>query len=441
VTTQLDTLGVNTDDFLLKDGCQYKAFVWLSNNMNLATMNEAQQLQRYALATLYYATNNVPNDYAPNPGPWVDSDLWLTDESECDWALVSCNAENKVGQLMFEKNNLSGKLPPDLALIRNSLLLLDLTSNLVHMKDNDFVVFDYLHRLKDLDLQDNFLESRDGLPRNFKSLSNLEELKASYNLMSGPLDNGVLETLQKLTHLEIESNFFTVSFFVILLVDDIVDVACVSYLFFPRLLKGALPFLGQMPNLVYIYLRRNNLSTHLNFLKNTLPNLFSVWLDGNDITRTIPTQVGQLTSLASLCIASASLMGTLPTELALLPILTRVWLHGNDLTGTVPPQLSNLTKLQVFEIQDNEITGTMPAGVCKTIANSDYTNKSLVADCSEVQCSDCCTKCAKTARVAGDTAAAETGSDGGDPDKVIPALATITRDNENVMWSQRQVGL
>jgi hypothetical protein len=367
VTKALDNVGVNTQYFLFEKGYQYKSFHWLSGNANLAGMIESQRLQRFALATLYFSTNNVPNDFADDPGPWTDESLWLTDESECDWAHVRCDADNKTQRLIFQMNNLSGKLPPDLALLQDTLEMLDLTSNLLHMVGSDFDVFDTLLSLKYLDLDDNFIESRGGLPQNFKNMQSLEEFKASYNLMSGPLDNGVLETLQKLTHLEIESNFFT----------------------------GALPFLGVMTELTYVYLRHNNLSSHLNFLKGgRLTNLFSFWLDGNDITRTIPTQIGELTSLASLSIVNASLTGTIPTEFGVLPLLTRVWLNGNDLVGTVPEALANITKLEILEIQDNEITGTMPEGICEIIQNSEYEYKSLVADCDEVECTDCCTKCA-----------------------------------------------
>jgi Leucine-rich repeat (LRR) protein len=166
--------------------------------------------------------------------------------------------------------------------------------------------------------------------------------------------------------LEIESNFFT----------------------------GALPFLEQMTELTYVYLRRNNLSSHLNFLKGRrLTNLFSIWLDGNDITQTIPTQIGELTTLASISITNASLTGTIPTELAILPLLNRIWLYGNDLNGTVPEALANITKLEILEIQDNNITGTMPEGVCENIRKSEYENKALVVDCDEVKCNDCCTRC------------------------------------------------
>jgi hypothetical protein len=199
VTAALEKEGINTDDFLLREGHQYKAFEWLTKNTNLQSMSRTQKLQRYALAALYYATNNVANDYATSPGPWTNESLWLSDETECDWAHVHCDPENKTQKLIFQKNNLSGKLPPELALIRDPLHMLDLISNMIHMKGTDFNVFDSLHNLKHLDLEDNFLEAYTGLPQNFKSLTSLEEFKASYNLMSGPLNNGVLETLQKLS--------------------------------------------------------------------------------------------------------------------------------------------------------------------------------------------------------------------------------------------------
>ena len=168
-------------------------------------------------------------------------------------------------------------------------------------------------------------------------------------------------------HLEIESNFVT----------------------------GALHFLGEMPELIYVYLRRNELNdAHLHFMKGgTLTNLFSIWLDGNKITEFIPTQIGKLTNLASMSIANCSLTGSIPTEMGGLPKLNRIWLYGNKLTGTVPKEIANLTGLQVFEVQRNDLKGTMPSGVCSLIKDSDYDQKSLAADCSEVTCENCCTKC------------------------------------------------
>ena len=178
VTDALNKNGVNTDDFLLKEGYQYKAFDWLSKNANLANMSRTQQLQRFALAALYYATNNIPNTYAVSPGPWINNHLWLTDEEECDWAHVHCDPENKTQKLIFQKNNLSGKLPGDLALIREPLHMLDLTSNLLHLKGNDFQVFDNLHSLKHLDLEDNFLRVQQWIAAQFQSLEQFGRIQS-----------------------------------------------------------------------------------------------------------------------------------------------------------------------------------------------------------------------------------------------------------------------
>lgn len=161
-------------------------------------------------------------------------------------------------------------------------------------------------------------------------------------------------------------------------------------------LNGAPHFLGEMSNLVYIYLRNNNIYGHLNFLKTgKLTNLFELWLDNNTIGQTIPTQVGHLVSLASFSVSNTSLTGTIPTQLGALPDLNRVWLYGNKLTGTVPTELENLTKLEILDIHNNDLKGEMPAGLCDIINASHYSKKELVADCkskSEVNCT-CCTKC------------------------------------------------
>lgn len=230
ISRQLEIIGLPTDDFLLKDGYQYKAFEWLSRNENLESYYLDDQVhikQRYALAALFYSTNDTAHDFSENPGPWINDHLWLSDEDECSWEHVQCDRDRVQG-LDLERNNLSGKIPLDLALLRESLLTVKLTSNAIRMMSSDLFVFGYLNKLRHLDFSDNFLEISGGLPRNMTALQSLETLKASYNLMSGPLDNGVLESLTKLTHLEIEGNFFTVRrLFVVLMIEDNMEVEIV----------------------------------------------------------------------------------------------------------------------------------------------------------------------------------------------------------------------
>jgi hypothetical protein len=118
-----------------------------------------------------------------------------------------------------------------------------------------------------------------------------------------------------------------------------------------------------------------------------------MWLDANSITGTLPTQLGLLTEMASLSLTNGTLAGTIPTELGNLSGLRRLWLYGNKLTGAIPTELGKLELLEVVELQQNDLQGTMPPRVCSFIGISQYAHKSLVADCEEVACTNCCTKC------------------------------------------------
>ena len=70
----------------------------------------------------------------------------------------------------------------------------------------------------------------------------MEKLRLSYNVFEGELDSEapVLGSMSKLTHLELESNYF----------------------------NGTMPAaIKNMEKLTYLYLRRNNMEFNLNFLK------------------------------------------------------------------------------------------------------------------------------------------------------------------------------
>jgi Leucine-rich repeat (LRR) protein len=172
-------------------------------------------------------------------------------------------------------------------------------------------------------------------------------------------------------HVEIESNFLT----------------------------GTIPHLGALQNLVYLYLRRNTLSSNLDFIKTSNhKNLASIWLDGNNISQTIPTEIGHIKSLTSISIANAQLTGTIPTELGHLTNLQRLWLFNNQLTGKIPTELEKLAKLEVLKVEDNSVKGQMPSGLCTIIEQAVYQNKELSVDCEHVKC-DCCSPCNSTARI------------------------------------------
>jgi len=148
-----------------------------------------------------------------------------------------------------------------------------------------------------------------------------------------------------------------------------------------------------MPELQHVYLRRNALNAHLNFLKSSdSHNIKELWLDGNPISKMIPSQIGKLTQLESLSIADAQLTGTLPTEMGHLTNLRRMWLSNNELSGSVPSEFTKLSGLELLKVQKNSLTGEIPEGVCSIVTSSEYEHRSIMADCDEVVCS-CCTEC------------------------------------------------
>jgi Leucine-rich repeat (LRR) protein len=187
--------------------------------------------------------------------------------------------------------------------------------------------------------------------------------------LQGKLDGAYFSSLAKLTHLEIESNF----------------------------LAGELPSqLLQHPEIVYVYIRNNNLDLHLPTVlgNGTWPSLFAAWLDSNNVTGPIPATIADKVTLASFSITNTTLRGSIPTEMGLLTDMRRLWLYNNELTGVVPDELANLAQLEVFEVHGNpDLSGRMPQGVCDVIQEAKYQFKSLTASCSSLNCDSCCTEC------------------------------------------------
>ena len=227
---------------------QYKAYLWLTENTNLSFYGRATKIQRFALASFYYSTFQVQTLYTQdNPPEWKDRTGWLSDFDECaSWFGVVCNGSNQVTGLKMQDNDLTGKLPFELAFLPR-LHDLDLTTNLLFMEGAELDVFGTLLGLRTLMVDDNFLTYDNGLPPGFALLTDLEVMRLSYNLFEGQIDGSIFSNLRQLTHIEIESNF----------------------------LQGDFPAeIAQLEKLVYLYMRRNALRFNLDWMKNAnLPNL------------------------------------------------------------------------------------------------------------------------------------------------------------------------
>jgi preprotein translocase subunit SecG len=91
---------------------QYTAMDWLAGNRNFLAYSDQQKIQRYALATLFYSTGG---------DGWNSTGLWLDDGDECNrWSGIDCTG-GAVHFLVFGSNNLQGTIPPEIAMLSDSL--------------------------------------------------------------------------------------------------------------------------------------------------------------------------------------------------------------------------------------------------------------------------------------------------------------------------------
>ena len=131
-----------------KSSPQFMAYAWIHADLLWETYSVARRQERFALATLYFATNPPFQHNWNNPGHWLSYDY-----PECQWlyppvnneeeapspvppdlaALDLCGSKSqvndiKIASLPLEGNNLVGVLPPEVELLTNL--------HSVNLKDN-----------------------------------------------------------------------------------------------------------------------------------------------------------------------------------------------------------------------------------------------------------------------------------------------------------------
>merc|ERR1711935_1104399 len=115
-------------------------------------------MARYALAVLYYATNQVPTEFDDDPETWFVARRWLTKASYCEWHGIVCDSQGRVAALEMDRNYLTGALPLELGILESSLYSIDLADNGLSMSEDDFDVFLNLVNLEEIFADNNYLE-------------------------------------------------------------------------------------------------------------------------------------------------------------------------------------------------------------------------------------------------------------------------------------------
>ncbi|KAL3915551.1 MAG: hypothetical protein SGILL_005597 [Bacillariaceae sp.] len=286
----LDFIAANSPDkgAALQDPTspQSAAFQWLSRPINEGFSN-SRMLQRYALATLYYATGG-------ERGGWTSSSLWLTGSDECKWFTSSkmdsiCindgAEEEQYLQLDLRQNGLEGSLPPEVSML-SMLETLRLPGN--SMTGSLPAALGDMTRLEYLDLASNKF---------------VEETPPSDNIFgSDGSDSGVL---------------------------------------FSRI--------GDMTSLTHLSLFENMIETIIPTSLGLLTNRLRVLdLGSNLLFGTVPSELGRLTNLVGISVFDNALSGSIPDEFSELLKLETLYIDSNDLGPPIPLGLCQVTTLKEF---------------------------------------------------------------------------------------------
>jgi hypothetical protein len=384
---------------------QFAAYVWLVDNANLETYSEEQILRRYALATLYYSTNG---------SEWTRNELWLSNEDECDWYSRSrnaCGLGRNFQRLELYFNNAQGTLPPELALLSNTLERMDISGGPQRTLTGSLPAeFGELTQLKVFRLQDNDLSG--SIPSKYSTWSNLELIGLSNNRLTSTLPSEVgawtkaetlslsnnmimgslpaeLGQLRRLQRLDLDGNVFTGA-----VPSEIVNMRRLENLNLNSNILTAIPTeLGSLDSLRFLSLDDNSLGGTLHTEIGNMKRLMSLSVTRNAFVGTIPKEMGNLRDLRErLDLSSNQFSGQIPSDLGSINgKLRMLYLRNNLLTGSVPLEFAKLDKLQVLSLDTNMLTGEMPEEVCNVY---NQTRPTISVDCEEVEC-PCCNYCCR----------------------------------------------
>ena len=279
---------------------QFKAFSWLSDNNFLTEYSENQLLQRFSMATLYYATNG---------DQWLVNTFWLSDRPACAWfgktgSKRRCNARGELMHLELDFDNLNGSLPPELGLLSPALESITINggpnSNLLGTLPTEL---GYLSRLKVFIVRNNDLSGT--IPSEIGNLQMLEEIDLSRNRFRGEVPTQI----------------------------------------------------GLLSDLIIIEISVNNLSGSLPSELGQLSKCQIMFFEDNAFVSSVPTEIGDLKELKALK-AGFNKFDSLPTELGSLDSTDFISFQDCNITGPIPTELGTLRRLRKFyEMLTKDIFG------------------------------------------------------------------------------------
>ena len=392
---------------------QTRAYRWLTSDPSFGTYSMTRKQQRFALATLYYATSG--------PTAWNQNEGWLSyDSHECDWfakggfgyesfsnsqqivlrleeffetslncsscavknwvtnvyqmnaiddsnsnySNTACNDNDEYTRLLLYNNQLQGTIPPEVFLLLPSLQSWDVSVNsglqgTIPTEIGMATALKYFWH--------PFTNHNGHLPTELGLLSNLEILRISESAISGSLPSELAQ-LSNILYLFIQDSYHT----------------------------GTIPqgLFSNLDQLAFLSLRSNALTgnlSELEYLQNTLHRLE---LFNNQFTGTLPLQeMTHLSKLRYLFVEENNLSGSVPTEIGLFTNLLSLQLSNNPtLQGQLPTELDRLSNLRFLNLTNTNVTGSMPSLLCNLPT---LTLDELALSCSSTFCGCNCSDCSK----------------------------------------------
>ena len=367
---------------------QRSAYDWImrdTDELSVYLDQDWRVKQRFALATLWYATNGRN---------WENKMDWVADSEthECELQhkpvmflpgtafntsyvyqpniSIPCNTEGQYQELWLWANNLEGSLPPEIFWIASlrSISIESQTDDLDHSHDP--------RPGYDGQAQMIFSNTVTGkLSSDFGRLTNLEVLALTLNTMWGtlPTEIGLLTSLRRL---KLSDNWFSGSIISELgLLSNLVELAF-----------GSNEFTGPLPIEIYNLTKlerfdisptsdkSNSVSGEINSMIGLMTNLRSLGLGSNQFSGTVPTELFQLRELERLNLAGVYGSGTIHTELGLLRSVTMLDLSDNhNMTGPLPSQIGELQDLHTLTLYGTPMFSSLPSelGLCTLLAHFD----------------------------------------------------------------------
>ncbi|GLU15020.1 hypothetical protein SLE2022_315500 [Rubroshorea leprosula] len=284
--------------------------------------------------------------------------------------------------LRLVANNLTGNLPPELGNLQ-ALRILDVSVNNLTSKipstlgnlssltslalaRNQLVgeipaELGRLQKLQYIQLSDNHLSGE--IPGSFYNISSLISLSLTQNNFTGNLPNEMGKAFPNLRELYLAQNSFQGTIPVSITNSSIIESLDLSRNRF----HGPIPLFGNMKNLIWLDVGRNNLvsSTARNLqLIDSLANctrLERLMIDTNQLSGEFPSSVANLSAnLQHFCFSDNSLTGGFPQGVEKFQNLISVSIEGNSFTGEIPSTIAKLRNLQKFAAYQNMFSGNIP---------------------------------------------------------------------------------